>query len=394
MTEKESVTDIVDNRMRCITYVKELEGYEVPADDFFAGYATEYEYFSDSRICGLFKIGEKHPITFRMIESEKNEFGYYRYLLRIPTIINPTLLGKMTNEEYSAKVLNNFDSARKDGYYFKEGLAGELICIFAVCLRARFYLRNQVSRNNTGVSTKITHPIFLPNTVSEYKSIFDDKKKNLTSDLVPFFQKVMNLPDKGHFNIIHAFREYHEALKNIGIDHDIAYLKFVVAIEGIASIEKGRSSFKEDFPEYIDVLVDKEKLSQINTMWENRGSFKSVVSFFEKYLLKENAEFTKTMFTNEKGESQIIPLKKTVDRIYVARSKYVHEGLQMLISMNSFDDSAYEAISGGVRDRKKISISELLPVISYFDLMVNNSLIAYVENNCNFKLKLLYDCWK
>jgi hypothetical protein len=382
MPDKEETKDVTDNRMQCITYLKDLEEYEVPADNFFVGYATEYEYFSDSRICGLFTIGEKHPITFRMVESEQNEFGYYRYLLHIPTIINPTLLGKMTNEEYSAKVLNNFDEAREDGYYFKEGLAGELICIFAVCLRARFYLRNQVNRDSKGVSTKMTYPVFLPSTVSEYKSIFDDKKKNLTSDVIPFFQKVANLPDKGHFNIIHAFREYHEALKNIGIDHDIAYLKFVVAIEGIASIEKGKSSFEEDFPECIDVLdADQERLSQISKMWENRGSFKSVLSFFEKYLLQDKAEFAETLCMNEKGENQTIPLKKTVDRIYDARSKYVHEGLQMLISRSSFDGSAYEPTLGGVRDRKKISIDELLPLISYFDLMVNNSLIAYIEKN-------------
>lgn len=375
--------DTTDNRMQCITYIKELEQYEVPADNFFIGYATEYEYFSDSRICGVFTIGEKHPITFRMVESEENEFGYHRYILRIPTIINPVILGTMTNEEYSKKIIDNFTEAREDGYYFKEGLAGELICIFAVCLRARFYLRNQVNRDNKGPSTKITYPVFLPSTVSEYKAIFDDKKKNLTSDVIPFFQKVASLPDKGHFNIIHAFREYHEALKNIGIDHDITYLKLVVAIEGITTIEKkDRPSFQDDFPECFKLLQEcKEKLNKISKLWENRGSISSVTSFFDKYLLSDNPEFTETICMNEKGEKSLLPFRKTVDRIYDARSKYVHEGLQMLISKNSFTDSYYEPILGGVRDRKKITVDEMLPMISYFDSIVNVSLIAYVEKN-------------
>ena len=383
MIDQKAAEDIIDNRMRCITYIKELEQYEVPSDNFFIDSATEYEYFSDSRICGVFTIGEKHPITFRMVEFEENEFGYHRYILRIPTIINPTILGTMTNEEYSKKIIDNFDSAREDGYYFKEGLAGELICIFAVCLRARFYLRNQINRDKNGPSSKMTYPVFLPSTVSEYKTIFDDKKKNLTSDVIPFFQKVSSLPDKGHFNIIHAFREYHEALKNIGIDHDISYLKLVVAIEGIATIEKNdRPSFEEDFPECFKSLQkSKEKLSEISKMWENRGSIKSVTAFFNKYLLQGNLEFAQTTYVDKVGQQQVIPFKKTVGRIYDARSKYVHEGLQMFISKNSSGSSPYESILGGVQDRKKISVDEMLPLISYFDNIVNTSLIAYVEKN-------------
>jgi len=372
----------IDNRIGCIKYIEELEQYDIPPDNFFATDVNEYEYFSDSRICGIFSFGKKYPITFRMITGEENEYGYYRYILRIPTIINPLIYNKVTPEKYYKKVQENFDKARKDGYYFKEGLAGEFICIFAVFLRARFYLRSVVNRNNQEISQKITYPVFLPSTVSEYKEIFNDKKKNLTSDLIPFFEKIVTLPDKGHFNIIHSFREYHEALKNIGIDHDIVYLKLVVAIEGIASIEKVESNFKHDFPECFNLIKDdKEKLNQITTMWANRGSTNSVRSFLKKYLLGIRKDFEKTVYINKEGKNKNITLEKTINRIYASRSKYVHEGRQMTISKISFRDSAYEPTMGGVIDRKKILLDELLPVISYFENIVNISLINYIDIN-------------
>ena len=362
--------------MNCLRYLEEIDAYDFKNDQF---YNEEYEYFSDSRICGIFLIGEKRQVSFRMIESEKNEYGYYRYLLCVPTIMNTDL-----SNDWNKKILENVKNAREDGYYFKEGIAGEFISIFAVFLRARFYLRSRVFRYNQEASNKTTYPVFLPNTVMEYSLIFNDEKKNLTGDLIPFFKKIIKLPDNGHFNLMHSFREYHEALKNIGIDHDIAYLKLVVAVEGVASIEKIRSSFKEDFPECFELIEgDKKRLSQISNSWANRGSLRSVLYFFEKYLLSTHPEFKETTYLSAEGSKPIF-LEETINRIYNSRSKYVHEGRQMIISYG-FQGSFYGPSLGGVIDRKKITIEETLPVISYFESMVNVSLISYVDKNTSSK---------
>lgn len=372
-------TNISDNRMSCLRYIENLDQNSLEKETDF--YSEEYEYFSDSRVTGVFSLGKKRQITFRIIEGEKNENGYYRYLLHVPM--------KMGTDIGQAGYKKMMTDAKEDGYYFKEGMAGEFISIFAVFLRARFYLRSRTFRDKEQVSSKTTYPVFLPDTVREYTSIFNDEKKNLTSDLIPFFQKIQELPDVAHFNIIHSFKEYHQALKNLGVDHDISYLKLVVAIEGIAVTEKPRSRFSEDFPECFELIKkEKKRLEQISTAWATRGSFKSVVTFLEKYLLPTHPEYRETKHMTATGVAPII-LINTLERIYKARSKYVHEGLPVEISRMGFADSPYQPSLGGIIDKRRLSGEEMLPMISYFEEMVHKTLLAYVEINSGTQSKVL-----
>jgi hypothetical protein len=144
----------------------------------------------------------------------------------------------------------------------------------------------------------------------------------------------------------------------------------------MASIEKKRVSFKEDFPDCTKSLnCDPDKLSRISNAWSNSGSSKSVVEFLKKYLLPTHTTFEKTRDVLNVD----ISLEKTFERVYTARSKYVHEGTPMIISKFSLSIEPYEINLGEVRDRKMILPTEILPLVSYFDEIVHLTLKCYVN---------------
>lgn len=118
----------MDNRMQWILALEDLEKAETDQ-----AYFTDYEVCSEVRIPGVLDYSNGSILCSLFQEEDKN--GLYTYTIRIKHIY----------KEYK------FDKSKfsKEGYYFKEGLIGELLAIFSIYFQARFFLKASINGNLT-----------------------------------------------------------------------------------------------------------------------------------------------------------------------------------------------------------------------------------------------------
>ena len=126
-----------DNRM---AWIRNLDKLSEKESGF---YTMEHEIVSECRIPGVlyYEGGKIACGGYSPLEKDRN--GLYHYFLRVQ-YPNPKNYNKKANEK---------------GYYFKDGIAGELISIFSLHFQCRFYLvsTHQGEFTCNGLKTKIDH---------------------------------------------------------------------------------------------------------------------------------------------------------------------------------------------------------------------------------------------
>ncbi len=364
-------TKIKDNRMQWVLELEKLEqAKESPV------YFTEYEICSEVRIPGVFEYGNKMMQCSLFQEADDNNL--YTYILRIKHVEEAF--------EYDEK---NYS---KDGYYFKEGLIGEIIALFSFHFQARFYLKAIITGEMTPHSIKIRiekkfrYKKINDDSTCLNNEMFSNNGRNWSKDngLVDFLDSIRTIDQKYHQGLIRSFHWYSEAVKEIGVDHELFFIKMVSAVEALLELSKADpDSLEEKLIGFNDKeLFTPDEWVQIEKWLENRKIRKRFADFFEKY---------------SEGFSGDVPEKAShcyiakdgvttyVKRIYDARSAYLHAGKPMFLSMDLRDDDAkkwdLDPSMGMSADRKKISEKEKLPRTRWFERIVNFSLKSFVTDN-------------
>lgn len=115
------------NRMAWIRQLEQLEASTGGRRRF-----TDYEFVSECRITGRLEYADGGivcgPYTF-----ERNENGLYHYVL---TLAYPWDDGTRRDRELTELM----QGATPDGYYFRDGAAGELLSLLSLALRCWLYL--------------------------------------------------------------------------------------------------------------------------------------------------------------------------------------------------------------------------------------------------------------
>jgi len=104
-------------------------------------YFTDYEICSEVRIPGVLEYRDGSMLCGLLSESDKD--GLYSYTIRVKHIQKEYVFDK---EKYT-----------KEGYYFQDGLIGELIAIFSVYFQARFFLKSTISGQLTPTSLQMKY---------------------------------------------------------------------------------------------------------------------------------------------------------------------------------------------------------------------------------------------
>jgi len=355
-----------DNRMQWILIVEECKKFKNKK-----AYFTEYEICSEVRIPGV--LDYENGALLCSLLQEKNQKGLYTYTVRV----------KHIEKEYK------FDenSYSKEGYYFKNGLIGELMTLFSVYFQARFYLKATVIGELTSKSIrlryenefqyKIPHPFL-------NLEMFSDQKRNWAypDGLKAFLDTIRKLDQKYHQNLIRAFYWYAEAIKEIGIDHQLFFIKMVSAVESLLK-------FVKISPDSLDKKLRKminngefnnDESSAIERWLENRKIRQRFTGFLQQY--------SNNFFKGGKRKAKHCyiyrnQLDKYAKRIYDARSAYLHNGNPMYLSLDMRSEYAkywdLDPSLGTMIDRKKFATNEKLPRIRWFERIVNHCLKSFIK---------------
>jgi hypothetical protein len=358
----------VDNRME---WILRLEEFEKVGDS--PTYCTEYEICSEVRIPGVFTYG--NGMMMCSLFQEADDLGLYTYILRINHV--------QKEFEYDE---NKYST---EGYYFKDGLIGEILAIFSVYFQARFFLKAIISGEMTPMSIRTRFEKNL-----RYKRIgdiscldvemFTDQNRNWCRDngLANFLDSITLIDGMFHQNLIRSLHWYAEATKELGVNHELFFIKMVSSVEALLEfIEVRNDVFSDKLYKLMEGdLFDAEEGNEIKNWLTNRKIGKKFVSFLVKYSQGFTGEIPKVATHCYVKEDEI---KDYARRIYNARSAYLHTGKPMYLSMDMrADDMQIWDVdpSGGMMvDRKKFSEKEKLPRMRWFERLVNYSLRKFIE---------------
>jgi len=366
MSVNEVIKKKSDNRMQWVVILEECKKTKNKRAHF-----TEYEICSEVRIPGVLDYG--NGVLLCVLVQEKNQKGLYTYAVRV----------KHIEKEYK------FDenSYSKEGYYFENGLIGELMALFSVYFQARFYLKATITRRFTykriGRRSENEFQYKTPRPFLNFE-MFSDQKRNWahSNGLKAFLDAISKLDQKYHQNLIRAFYWYAEAVKEIGIDRQLFFIKMVSSIESLLkfvrispdSLGKKLRSLMEN-KQFSDDEIDK-----IERWLENRKIRQRFASFLQQW--------SNNFFKGGKRKAKHChiyknQLDKYAKRIYDARSAYLHNGNPMYVSDDMGGEHAkywdLDPSLGMMNDRKKFMANEKLSRPRWFERIVNHCFKNFIK---------------
>lgn len=351
-----------NNKMRFIRLIESKESRD---------YYIEYEIASEVRIFGQFEYS-KGDVILRFITSEPNRDGLYKYTLYIAA-----------PSEYKLPKYQ----ASKDGYYFQGGGAGEILSLASLYLRCRFFPVAYVFRGTSGPTvTKIEHDFsYIRPQKSSDKSIFSEEERNF-AHLGEFFDKVRSFPEELHHGFANAVRLYALAIREIGSNNELAYIHFVSAVEILAkshTLPEVQDPLLPVMEQIRGVLNESavETKNELENLFEQRKSTLKFVCFIQKYCGSIVPERPQVGALEDKIYKDT--LSDALKKIYRARSKFLHEGSSMYMSISGMtgDDCDYDFSVGQIVDNREFDVREKLPNISFFEGVVRECLLNYLQEN-------------
>ena len=205
-----------DNRMG---WIRNLEALASGCQQ----YTVEYELGSECQIPGLLDYADGKIICAAMsTEESKDSLWLYNLILHYP--LGPHDYNRIADEE---------------GYYFKDGILGELLALMSVFFRCRFYFvssRLLPENPSLGMTIKREYPFLrVKCNPGIHPPLFQSPNKNLAVEFQDFLHRVKKLNPELHQNFIVACHHYARAVKEVGVDAEMVFIRLVSAIETLST---------------------------------------------------------------------------------------------------------------------------------------------------------------
>jgi hypothetical protein len=355
-----------DNRMQWMRNLEALPGAR-------AEYAVEYELGSECHISGLLDYAEGKIICAPMTTDAARD-GLWLYNLIV---------------HYPAGPRDPNRTAHAKGYYFKDGILGELLALLSVFFRCRFYLissRLPPSDARLGMTIKTEYPFLRVRcNPGIHPPVFESANKNLAVGFSGFLDRVKALDQTRHQKFILACHHYARGVKEVGVDPEMVFIRLVSAIETLSKDTK--LTRKDDVLEQqgIAALIAQSKLSaeskkELQATFDARKSRKKFIRFVEGHC---GGFFKGGNFKARHTKIKKVELAKILDVIYGARSKYLHAGEPMFLStpMKGGEKWDTDPTLGTIADNRSFPASQKLPYGYFFEGLVRQCLLNYLASN-------------
>jgi gamma-glutamylcyclotransferase (GGCT)/AIG2-like uncharacterized protein YtfP len=355
-----------DNRMG---WIRNLEALASGTQQ----YTVEYELGSECRIPGLLDYADGKIVCAGMnTEESRDGLWLYNLILHFPT--GPRDVNRKADEK---------------GYYFKNGVLGELLALMSVFFRCRFYLissRLLPGNPTQGMTIKKEYPFIRAKcNTGIHPPLFEDRNKNFAADFKPFLDTVRRLNHTLHQGFILACHHYARAVKEVGVDPEMVFIRLVSSIEALSNNLTLNS--KDDVLEAQKVtgLVEGSDLTR-----EQKGELKNVFSVrksrkkFVRFVEQHSAGF----FKGGNFKAKHLKIKRpdlagVLDVIYMARSKYLHAGEPMFLSqpIKGGEKWDIDPTSAMIADNRVFTAANKLPYGFFFEGLVRQCLLNYLRRN-------------
>jgi len=336
-------------------------------------YTVEYELGSECQIPGLLDYADGKIICGPM-STEESRDGLWLYNLILHYPLGP--------HDYNRK-------ADEEGYYFKDGILGELLALMSLFFRCRFYFissRLLPGNPSLGMTIKREYPfVRVKCNPGIHPPLFQNPNKNLAAGFKEFLDTLRTLDQKLHQDFILACHHYARAVKEVGVDPEMVFIRLVSAIETLSTNmpldHKDDKLEKHGVTDLIEQsTLPKELKSELKTVFDVRKSRKKFVLFIEKH---SSGFFKGGNFKAKHLKIKRANLGKVLDVIYIARSKYLHAGEPMFLSqpIKGGEKWDIDPTAGMIIDNRSFTPSQKLPYAYFFEGLVRQCLLNYLRAN-------------
>jgi hypothetical protein len=182
-------------------------------------YTVEFELGSEVRICGVLDYADGRIICAPMSTGKSRDgLWLYNLILRFPS--GPHEHNRKANEK---------------GYYFKDGIVGELLALMSVFFRCRFYLissRYVPEDLKRGMPIKTGFPFFrVECNPGIHPPVFQESGRNLAEGFKEFLEVAKRLDEKLHQKFALACHHYARSVKEIGVDPEMVFIRLVSVLK-------------------------------------------------------------------------------------------------------------------------------------------------------------------
>jgi hypothetical protein len=232
-----------DNRMG---WIRNLEALA----DERQQYAVEYELGSECQIPGLLDYADGKIICARMnTEESRDGLWLYNLILRFPT--GPHEVNRKANEK---------------GYYFKDGVLGELLALMSRFSRCRFYLissRLPPGNPSLGMTIKQEYPfVRVRCNPGIHPPLFESRNKNFATDFKQFLDTIRLLNPNFHQDFILACHHYARGVREVGGDPEMVFIRLVSSSEALSKNLKLTQNDDILEERKVSGLIEKSDLTQ------------------------------------------------------------------------------------------------------------------------------------
>ncbi len=283
-------------------------------------------------------------------------------------------------------------TAAEDGYHSRS-IEDELISLLSVWLHTRFFLVQctvgEVSR--TSISRRHGDPFTYPackNNSQKKSNLFKGTSKKVKKNVASakaMLDAVRRLSTNQHRQFYLACSHYADAVRLIGYENEIAYIRLVSAIEVLAYSEKLEN---DELPEKLKSIIKNNKdffsgtenVELLSFLKQRKIGFK-----FVQFLIK-NSEgyFEGHPTTPDNAWVTAATLGEYAKAIYKARSRFLHEGEPLLMpeeyNIKKTDERGCDLGIGVpfLRDQRKFTPTEKIPTVLFFEELVRHCLLNYL----------------
>lgn len=359
-----------DDRMG---WIRDLETLARESEQF----TVEYELGSECRIPGLLDYADGKIICALMSTEEcRSGLWPYNLVLHVP------------RDRHGHNLKRDLKADEK-GYYFKDGRVGELLALMSLFFRCRFYLissRHLPGDARMGMTLKREYPfVRVQCNPAIHPPLFENPDKNLAVDFKEFLDTVRTLDLRLHQDFILACHHYARAVREVGVDLEMVFIRLVSAIETLSkSVTLNRKDDTLEEHEISKLIADsnlsQEHKRELRAVFDVRKSRKKFTRFIEQH---SSGYFKGGNFGAKHLKIKRAELGKVLRMIYDARSKYLHAGEPMFLST---------PVKGGEKwdtdpvlemwiDRRRFDAAQKLPYAHFFEGLVRQCLLNYLRAN-------------
>lgn len=373
---------MTDNRMAWIRTVEAPRPAGLTPD-----WSEEWEIASECRITGLLKY-EDPKLIIGPQSFEPDDRGLYRYVVRFNHSVD------LPSGE------NDLERRRREatsrGYYFKGGAAEEVISLLSLVLQCRFFKVASSSGPSelSAIPTRRENSFFHPRVPHDFHpKPFDSRARNFVTHGEPFLALVRGLEPRRHNRYALACYHYARALREIGVDTEMVFIRLVSAIEALAKdfelSEREHPLHGARYEELFgasDLSVAQHRALKELLVVDDEGTIEMtrLSARFVGFVMKYSAG----AFGGGNWKAKHLKISKHrapgfLKAIYTGRSEYLHYGEPMFLSqfVGSSRGWDIDPSLGMIADNRKFDPKKKLPYASWFENVVRICLINYLKQH-------------